>query len=198
MPRAKLAAGFRAANSMNSSCRTRPRLVIACTVLLGACTVHADAATGQHAYAASITLRRSSCFGNCPAYSVTMTPQGEIRFEGYIHVQTRNAHGYATPTQIAQVHAALERADFHAMRESYVSQDDGCETVMSDQPGVKITVVDAGGSKTVEFYNGCTGAAADAVRPRIERLGRTIDQQLDTTRWIGKLAAPGEIERTDR
>lgn len=177
MPRAKLAAGPGAANSLNASCRSLPGLVIACT---------------------GITLQRSSCFGNCPAYSVTMAPEGAASFEGYIHVQTRHAHGHATPTQMPQIQAALERADFRAMRQSCVSQDDGCETVMSDQPGVKITVVDAGDSKTAEFYNGCAGIAADAVRPRIEQLASTIDQQPGTARWIGKLTAPGEIERTDR
>jgi hypothetical protein len=198
VPRAKLAAGSHAASSMHASSHTLLRRAIAGAMLLGACSVHADTAMDQGTHVAGITLQRSSCFGNCPAYSVTMTPRGEVSFEGHAHVQTRSAHGHATPAQIAQIRAALERADLRAMRESYVAQDDGCDTVMSDQSGVKITVVDATSSKTVEFYNGCTGAVADAVRPRIERLASTIDQQLDTARWIGKQAAPGEIETTGR
>ena len=93
---------------------------------------------------------------------------------------------------------AVKQAGLRSMRDSYTGSDDGCEMVMSDQPGVKITVVDAEGSKTVDFYNGCTGAVADAVRPRIEQLARSIDQQLDTARWIGKPAATGGIEKADR
>ena len=197
MPRSKLSAGYPAASFMFASGRSRLCSMIACVVLLGACGMHADAAPDQHADTASITLQRSSCFGNCPAYRVTMTPQGEVGFEGHVQTRTRNARGHATSAQIAQIHAALEQAGFRSMHDSYVSQEDGCETVMSDQPGVKITIVDASGSKTVDFYNGCTGAVADAVRPRIERLARTIDQQLGTAHWIGTLAAPGDRKAAD-
>jgi hypothetical protein len=45
-----------------------------------------------------------------------------------------------------------------------------------------------GGSKTVDYSYGCRGALAAKVRPRIEQLAGTIDQQLDTARWIGKPA----------
>ena len=181
---------------MIPACRSMIRCLLACAVAWpGAGAVHADPARDRRMHDASITLQRSTCFGNCPAYSVTVTPDGQISFEGHVHVLTGNARGHATPAQVANILAALDRAGFRSMRDSYVSHDDGCEVVMSDQPGVKITVVDAAGSKTVDFYNGCTGAAADAVRSRIERLARSIDQQLGTARWIGKPTAPGNIER---
>lgn len=171
----------------------------ACAALwLGACAVRADATQGQPMHDVSITLQRSTCFGNCPGYSVTVTSDGTVSFEGHAHVQTGSARGHATPAQVANMLAAFDRAGFRSMRDSYVSHDDGCEMVMSDMPGVKITVVDSTGSKTVDFYNGCTGATADAVRPRVEQLARSIDQQLGTARWIGKPTTPGSAGRTDR
>ena len=173
-------------------------LFAATSLLLGACAVRADAAPEQPMHEATVTLQRSTCFGNCPAYTVTVTPDGQVSFTGHAYVKTHQASGRATSAQLAAVFGALEQAGLRSMRDRYASRDDGCEMVMSDQPGIKITVADAAGSKTVEFYFGCTGAAADAVRPRIEQLAHSIDQQLDTARWIGKPSAPGDIEKADR
>ncbi|MGY3040260.1 hypothetical protein ACVWWQ_001883 [Rhodanobacter sp. TND4EL1] len=165
---------------------------------LGACAVRANADSGQPMPEASVTLERSTCFGNCPAYSVTAQADGQVSFTGHAHVQTTQAAGRATPAQLAAIHAALAQADFTAMRPSYTSRDDGCEMMMSDQPGIKITVDDARGSHSVDFYLGCTGAAADAVRPRIEQLAKAIDQQLQTGRWIGTPKPPGAVEHAER
>lgn len=84
------------------------------------------------------------------------------------------------------------------MHDSYVSRDDGCDMVLSDQLGITITATDSSGSKTVDFYLGCSGAAADAVRQRIKELVRSIDRQLDTARWIGQPTTPGAVEKADR
>lgn len=175
------------------------RMLFVCTaLLLGACAVRADSSPDQPANDATVTLQRSACFGNCPAYTVTVTPGGQVDFTGHLHVQTDSARGNATPAQRDAISAALKQAGFSAMQPSYVSRDDGCERVMTDQPGVKITVADAAGSKTVDFYFGCAGAAADAVKPRIRQLADTIDQQLGTARWIGKPAPPGSVEKAER
>ncbi|WP_426702281.1 DUF6438 domain-containing protein [Rhodanobacter sp. Col0626] len=170
-----------------------------CAILsTSACAVRADAGTDPAVHDASVTLQRSTCFGNCPAYTVTMAADGQIRFVGHSHVQTGAASDRATPTRRANIFAALKQAGFDAMQPSYVSHDDGCETVMTDQPGIKITVTGSAGSKTVDFYLGCTGAVADAVRPRIRQLADSIDRQLDTARWIGKPAAPGAVDKPER
>ena len=184
---------------MNPACTTLIRSLLACTAcLLGACAMRADAMPEQPMHAASVTLQRSTCYGNCPIYTVTVTADGQISFVGHVHVRAGVARGVATPTQLANIFAAVKQAGLRSMRDSYAGSDDGCETVMSDQPGVKITVVNGEGSKTVDFYNGCTGVVADAVRPRIEQLAKSIDQQLDTARWIGKPVAPGHIEKAAR
>jgi hypothetical protein len=175
------------------------RSLPACTALLvGACAMGASATPDQRMPAASVTLQRTSCFGSCPSYTVTVTQDGQVSFEGLAHVQSGSASGHATPAQVANILAAVKEARLRSMRDSYVAPDDGCEMVMSDQAGVKITVVDAAGSKTVDFYKGCTGASADAVRPRIEQLASSIDQQLGTARWIGKPAARGGVEKAER
>lgn len=173
--------------------------LLACPLLwLGSCAVRADSGSTPSMPEASVTLERTTCLGNCPAYNVTVTADGKVNFTGHAHVQTSQASDQATPAQLAAIHDALARANFNSMRASYASADDGCEMVMSDQPGIRITVVDASGSHTVDFYLGCTGASADAVRPRIVQLANRIDQQLETKRWIGMPQAPGAVEHAER
>ena len=173
--------------------------LLACTIsLLAACSVRADTAGEQTMTQATVTLHRSTCFGNCPSYTVVMQPDGQISFTGHAHVRTKEASSHANAMQIAAIEAALQKAEFAKLHSSYVSRADGCEMVMSDMPGVTITVADSNSSKSVDFYDGCTGVVADAVRPRIAQLAKTIDQQLDTAQWIGKPAAPGVNETSER
>ena len=133
-----------------------------------------------------------------PLGCVTVTADGQVRFAGQAHVQTMHATGQVTPTQLAAIHDALARADFDAMQASYVSRNDGCGMIMTDQPGIKITVDSSSGNRSVDFYFGCTGPAAEAVRPRIEQLANSIDQQLGTRRWIGTPKPPGAAEHVER
>lgn len=175
------------------------RGVLGCSMLwLGACAMQVHAAGAQPTSVASVTLERSTCFGNCPAYSVTVTADGKTTFVGRTFVQTRSASAQATPAQVAAIQAALVRADVGSMRSSYTSRADGCEMMMSDRPGIKITVVDASGTHSVDFYFGCRGPMAEAVRPRIEQLAASIDEQLDTRRWIGTPTAPGVADHVER
>lgn len=189
---------------MKSACNLLLRGLLGCAMLwLGACAVRASAGSAPRLPESSVTLERTTCFGNCPAYRVTVTADGKVSFTGHARVQTMQATGQATPAQLAAIHDALVRADFDAMRASYVSHDDGCDMIMSDQPGIRITVDkvgvnDARGTRSVDFYLGCTGALAEAVRPRIEQLANSIDEQLDTRRWIGTPEAPGAVEHADR
>jgi hypothetical protein len=195
--------------TMKSACNLLLRGLLGCAILwLGACAVHAGAGSASRLSESSVTLERTTCFGNCPAYRVSVTADGKVSFTGHARVQTMQATGQATPAQLAAIHDALVRADFDAMRASYVSREDGCDMIMSDQPGIRITVNkvgvnkvgvnDARDTRSVDFYLGCTGALAEAVRPRIEQLANSIDEQLDTRRWIGTPEAPGAVEHADR
>ena len=168
-------------------------IATASALLLMACST--QAATGKHHHVASATMvsmERTTCFGMCPAYRVTLTTDGHVTFDGIAHVQTMGpVAAQATPARIKAVRAALNEADLRGLGDHYTTHEDGCSPLMMDMNGVKITINDARGSKTVDFYYGCRGAIANQVRPRIDKLASTIDQQLDTARWIGKPIGPG-------
>jgi len=161
-------------------------LSVVAAIALAACSTPADTRPAEAASDVTVTLERSPCFGFCPSYSVTMAADGRIEFEGRGHVQTTKASGQATPEQQAAILAAIKQSDFASLRDSYFNQDDGCGNTATDMPGVKITVADASGSKSVDFYYGCMGGIADTVKPRIDQLAKTIDAQLGTAQWIGK------------
>ncbi|TAL84740.1 MAG: hypothetical protein EPN74_10550 [Rhodanobacter sp.] len=166
-------------------------------LLLAACSIHATPEKAAATPSATVvSMLRTTCFGPCPSYRVTLGADGRISFEGLAHVQTRGkASGQATPAQMAAIHRAIEAADLPGLRSSYATRKDGCGPLMMDMNGVKITVATTHGSKTVNFYYGCRGAIASKVRPRIDQLASTIDRQLDTARWIGKPAAPGKARQ---
>ncbi len=173
-------------------------LLFCAIALLGACSASADTKPDDNATSATdttVTLQRSTCYGTCPSYTVSVTSDGQVSFEGHVHVQTGKASTRVAPERVANILAAVDQADFRSLKDSYVNQDDGCAQTRTDMPGVQITVADARGSKTVNFYYGCIGGVADTVKPRIDQLARTIDQQLDTARWIGTPTAAGQAVR---
>lgn len=171
------------------------RCLILCGALpLAACTNATRA--GEASAQPTVTLQRTSCFGSCPAYTVSVSPDRQVAFQGQTRAQATSANVRIDDARYDAVLAAVRQADLASMRDSYVAHGNGCEQVATDMPGIRITVADARGSKSVNFYLGCRGQEADAVRPRIEALARTIDQQLDTARWIGQgSASPAAVQR---
>lgn len=163
-------------------------LLSAAVLLLAACSIHATTEKAASKPPATVvSMLRTTCFGACPSYRVTLGSDGKIRFDGLAHVQTiGKTSGQATPAQVAAIRRAIMTADLRSLRDSYATRKDGCGPLMMDMNGVKITVNTTRGPKTVDFYYGCRGAIANTIRPRIDRLATTIDQQLDTARWIGK------------
>lgn len=158
----------------------------------------ADIASNATAIAQpTVTLQRSGCFGNCPAYTVTVTPDGHVTFAGRAYVQTMAAETQIASDSYAAIVAAMRKADFSTLRASYASLGDGCQPWLTDMPGITITASGIDGKRrSVNFYLGCEGALADAVRPRITQLADAIDHELNTARWIGHATAPGAaVER---
>lgn len=144
-------------------------------------------ACGSTALAApieKIQLQRTRCFGPCPVYTLTIQNDGSVAFEGKDHVLHK---GTATSTITAAdwefLVAALQRADFSALKDHYSTKDDGCTTVWTDSPALAITVTRGSEQKRVWYYLGCRGPEAlDAM----VWLGHTIDLVTNTRQWVGQ------------
>ncbi|WP_448134641.1 DUF6438 domain-containing protein [Stenotrophomonas rhizophila] len=129
-----------------------------------------------------ITLKRRACYGTCPVYEVSVASDGSMRFVGHKYVQLHGvAHATIVPEHWQRLLAAVDDADFASLQRRYAPHY-GCVEGMTDQPWFRISISRAGKVKLVEVYEGCQSTPA---LEAASRLGRVIDAELDTARWIG-------------
>jgi hypothetical protein len=123
-----------------------------------------------------ITLKRTLCFGTCPAYSVTIDGDGNVTFDGQTYVANKGRRiDRIAPEQVKLLFAAFQKSDFFWLFDSYSSR-------ITDMPTYVVTLVYDGHSKTVTDYAGLHIGMPQAVAD----LESLIDKTADTERWIGK------------
>jgi len=55
-----------------------------------------------------LTLERTECFGSCPAYRITLSGSGDVRYEGYKFVATEGqVDDRLTARQLGELIAAI-------------------------------------------------------------------------------------------
>lgn len=128
---------------------------------------------------AVIRMQRTSCFGPCPIYAVTIDARGAVSYEGeqFVRVVGRQTARIA-PTVVAKLLASAERIHFFDLRDAYrvIENPDGTETSVTDLPTTIVTITVNGRTKRVEDYVG----APDILAP----FEREIDEAARTARWI--------------
>jgi hypothetical protein len=67
-----------------------------------------------------ITLARSTCFGECPAYSVAIDAKGDVTYEGKRFVRVEGRQTDRIPvSRVAALAATVNRISFFQLDESY-------------------------------------------------------------------------------
>lgn len=128
-----------------------------------------------------ISMERLPCFGTCPVYTVTITGDGLVTFNGQSHVQTvGEATARIEPAAVAALVAELEKGGFFSFADSYTLDSPACGAYHTDAPRANTTVRTAARSRTVQHDFGCNGAPA-----ALRRLEEAIDRTAGTSRWIG-------------
>ena len=126
-----------------------------------------------------IRLQRTSCFGPCPVYTVTIDARGTVRYEGekFVRVVGRQI-ARIDKSVVANLLAHAERIHFFNMRSSYraIENPDGSTTMVTDLPTKIVTVTTNRRTKQVEDYVG----APDA----LEEFEKAIDEAAGTNRWV--------------
>lgn len=120
--------------------------------------------------AAVITLERTVCFGNCPAYTLTINGNGKVVYEGRRFVQV-------TGTQSVQIDAAAVKGlvdeffkiDYFALPDSFTSN-------IEDVPSTITSLTIDGKSKTVFENDGAPKALKD--------LEARIDSVTNSAQWV--------------
>ena len=139
---------------------------------LGACA--APGAPPPDTGPVRITLERGVCFGFCPDYTVSISGDGQVTYEGRRFV---NVAGRQTATiPAADVQRLLARFDavgFNNLRDEYRAQ-------VTDLPTYIVTLERNGRTKRVLDYGGTGAGMPEAVRALQGEINRTAN----TARWV--------------
>jgi Domain of unknown function (DUF6438) len=126
---------------------------------------------------AMVVLSRSSCFGSCPVYTITIHGDGAIEYVGSRFVKVggkqiaaANSEAFATILQrLDQVH--------------FFSLEDRAFARSFDSPGVSVAVRINGTSKSVASDAGCVGAESGAQAEFVQATN-DIDKIVGSERWV--------------
>jgi hypothetical protein len=127
------------------------------------------------AEATTITLQRSRCYGSCPAYSVTLTPDGLVSYEGEAYVLYHGAASHRiAPSAVRSLADEMESAHYFELS---VPRD--CADTTTDAPTVTTSLERSGRSHEIANYHG-NGCAP----PVLAALEQRIDEVAGTAVWI--------------
>jgi hypothetical protein len=142
----------------------------------------ADKSSPSASSAPVITLERTACFGGCPVYTVSVSPSGEVQYEGRAHVRKVGAASGKVPRErLDALLTELERGGYFTFAERYTSPEPACGRYATDSPSVISSVTLRGRTKRITHDYGCGGAPGALVV-----LERRIDEVLNSGQWTGR------------
>lgn len=156
------------------------------TLGLTACAARAPRAPAQEPSdapgpAPAISLERTPCFGTCPVYTVSVSPAGQVTFQGRAHVRLLGtATGQIPPRRVDSLLVELEKAGYFRFASRYAASEAACGRYVTDLPVAITRVSLSGRTKRIEHDHGC-GAAPAALAV----LEKRIDEVLGSDQWIG-------------
>jgi hypothetical protein len=132
-----------------------------------------------------ITLQRTSCFGTCPIYTITVTGDGAVKYSGSRFVGVIGAQqSRITPEQVAKLASAFLEAHFFDAMDKYdgsemlVYRDGHYErmiTSISDVPSQVLTFELGARKKTVVLR--------DKYPADLGKLADLVDEITQSKRW---------------
>ena len=133
-----------------------------------------------------ITLERTVCFGTCPAYKLTISADGVVVFTGEDYVREKGTvHGNINKDQLKQLISEFTKTQYFSLRDSYISEEDGCPELWTDSPTVTTSIRINGQYKSIVHYLGCQENKGESVFPKeLKDLEDKIDEIIGTRKWI--------------
>jgi hypothetical protein len=141
---------------------------------------------------ATIRFERTRCYGNCPAYTVTIHGDGRVAYSGEDHVKTKGPQeGRIGLEAFKTLVLQFATANFLSIDEQQYSHKCSCSRQCTDMPSAitEITVSDV--THRVNHYYGC-GCAPKALFD----LERAIDKAVNVEQWTGDVSKQGPFGTT--
>lgn len=137
-----------------------------------------------------ITLERTTCFGTCPAYSLRITGDGRVEYEGREFVRVvGKAATTISPEAVRQLVAEFERIHYFDLEDKYTGG-------ITDLPTTTTSIrIGSRFKQVVDYYR---------APPELRALEARIDEVAGSKRWVSvnrsKLDVTGERlpARSDR
>ncbi|HEY1629737.1 MAG TPA: DUF6438 domain-containing protein [Rhizomicrobium sp.] len=120
-----------------------------------------------------IEFVRTPCYGSCPAYSVVVSGDGTVRYQGDYCVIAKGARVAHLPQKdVRALFEAFQRADFFSLRPIY-------DTGITDNSGVTMVLHFDQWNWSVDDRQETTGLPVEA-----SKLPDLIDKFAGTARWV--------------
>jgi hypothetical protein len=130
----------------------------------------------------AVTLERTACFGGCPVYTLSVSPSGEVTYEGKAHVRRLGTATAQIPRQrLEALLVELEKAGYFSFANRYTSAEPTCGRYSTDSPSAITSATFRGRTKRIEHDYGCGKAPGALVV-----LERRIDEVLGSGQWTGR------------
>jgi hypothetical protein len=126
-----------------------------------------------------ITLERTSCFGTCPVYTLTIHRSGEVEYEGKDQVRQKGSRtGRISTEDFERLVRKIEEINFFNLNDRYDGKNpDGSGVTVTDLPTRKTSVTRGNRTKTVEnYFRGPKG---------LKELEDLIDELTKAADWVG-------------
>jgi hypothetical protein len=126
------------------------------------------------------TFERTPCFGTCPVYKVSVSGNGDVRFEGIRNVDSVGVfNGRIDPSAVQKLAGAFDEAKYFSLESSYSHSN--CPNYGTDASRILTSITTPDQTKSIDHDLGC-GDQAPAALPD---LYRKFDEIVGTKRWIG-------------
>ncbi len=143
-----------------------------------------------------LTLKRTTCLGWCPAYTLTITADGTVKFtpdgafaqRGDGPMPSLPLTGKITTGQLAKLLSEVKNVNFFSLHEHYdlagkSESSSKCPKSWTDSPSAITRIVANGRRKTVSHYLGCRGTKTLSDLMKFED---RIDKIAGTDQWTSR------------
>lgn len=139
----------------------------------------------------TITFERTGCYGNCPAYRVTIHGDGKVTYVGTNYVKTKGQReGRIDAAALRALLGEFGRAKFLSLPEDYSGKNCTCRQC-TDMPAAITELKTANISHRVDHYYGC------ACAPKaLFELESSIDKAVNAEQWTGDASKQGPFGTT--
>lgn len=137
-----------------------------------------------------IQFERSTCYGNCPAYKLSIHGDGRVEYEGLKFVKLEgHKDGKISDAEIRRLISEFEKAQFLTI-DQFNEKSCTC-TLCTDMPTVTTELQAKGTTHRVEHYYGCRCAPKS-----LWDLEAAIDKIVQTEQWTGDVSKNGPFGTT--